>query len=162
MNAVVNTYSLLRGSAVRAIATGAVIAGVLDAIFAVIVYVFVLRAESVIGFLQYIASGLLGAVAFSGGLLTAGLGAAIHFFIAFAFATLYYVVSRRVDILSSHAVPVGLLYGAAIWLFMDLIVLPLTGTPKSPFNAVLFVSFLLDHAFFVGLPIALAVRRYAR
>lgn len=147
-------------SAVRAIATGALIAGVLDAIFAVIAYVFVLRAFSVIGVLQYIASGLLGTAAFSGGLLTAGLGVAIHFFLAFMFAALYYLASSRFPALRVHAVPFGVAYGAAIWLFMDLIVLPLTGTPKSPFNGALFSGFLLDHALFVGLPIALATRRY--
>lgn len=45
---------------------------------------------------------------------------------------------------------------------MDLIVLPPTGTPKSPFDAAVFVSFLLEHALFVGLPIALLVRRGLR
>ena len=146
--------------AVRAITTGAVVAGALDAIFSVIAYVFVLHAFSIIGVLQYIASGLLGSVAFSGGLLTAGLGVAIHFSIAFAFATLYYAASRRLAALRVQPISFGLAYGAAIWLFMDLIVLPLTGTPKSPFNGGLFTAFLLDHAVFVGLPIALAVRRY--
>jgi hypothetical protein len=150
-----------RSGAVRAIATGGLIAGVLDAIFAVIAYVFVLRAFGIIGVLQYIASGLIGNAAFSGGLPTAALGVAIHFFLAFAFATLYYVVSRRVAALRERAVPIGIVYGAAIWLFMDFLVLPLTGTPKFPFNGALFVSFLIDHALFVGLPIALAVRRYA-
>lgn len=147
-------------SSARAISTGAVIAAVLDAIFSVIAYVFILRAFSVLGVLQYIASGLLGMAAFSGGLTTAGLGVAIHFFLAFAFAALYYIIARRVPALRIHAVRYGIIYGAAIWLFMDLIVLPHTGTPKSPFNGALFTGFLLDHALFVGLPIALAVRRY--
>ena len=147
-------------SALRAIATGAVVAAVLDAVFAVIAYVFVLRAFSVIGVLQYIASGLLGMSAFSGGLPTAALGVAIHFFLAFTFATIYYAVSRRAKALNMHAIPIGIVYGAAIWIFMDLIVLPATGTPKSPFNGALFTGFLLDHAFFVGLPLALAAQRY--
>jgi hypothetical protein len=147
-------------NAVRAIGSGAVIAGILDAIFAVIAYVFVLRAFSVLGVLQYIASGLIGMSAFSGGLLTAALGVAIHFFLAFAFATLYFVASRRLGVLRTNVVPIGIAYGMAIWIFMDLVVLPFTGTPKSPFNGPLFTGFLLDHAFFVGLPIALAIRRY--
>jgi len=149
-----------RSGAVRAIATGGLIAGVLDAIFAVVAYVFVLRVFGIVGVLQYIASGLIGHAAFSGGLLTAALGVAIHFFLAFAFAALYYVFSRRVSALREHPVTIGIVYGAAIWLFMDLLVLPLTGTPKFPFNPALFVSFLIDHALFVGLPIALAVARY--
>ena len=148
-------------AAVRAITVGGVVAAALDAVFAVIAYVFVLHAFSVMGVLQYIASGMLGTAAFSGGLLTAALGVGIHFFLAFAFATLYYIASLGFSALRSNAVPIGIAYGAAIWLLMDLLVLPVTGTPKSPFNGPLFASFLLDHAFFVGLPIALAVRRYA-
>ncbi len=150
-----------RSGTARAIVAGGLIAGVLDAIFAVVAYVFVLRAFGIVGVLQYIASGLIGKAAFSGGLATAALGVAIHFFLAFGFAALYYVVSRRVAALRERAVTIGIVYGAAIWLLMDLLVLPLTGTPKFPFNGALFVSFLIDHALFVGLPIALTVRRYA-
>lgn len=161
MSELVNSLATLRiASAVRAVATGALIAGTLDAIFAVVAYVFVLHAFSIIGVLQYIASGLLGMAAFSGGLPTAALGVAIHFFLAFAFAALYYAFSRRIFAARMHAVPFGIAYGVAIWLFMDLIVLPLTGTPKSAFNGALFTGFLLDHALFIGLPIALCVKHY--
>ena len=156
-----STPALGRSGAVRAIVAGGLVAGVLDAIFAVVAYVFVLRAFGIVGVLQYIASGLIGNAAFAGGLPTAALGVGIHFFLAFGFAALYYVVSRRVAALRDRAVPIGIVYGVAIWLFMDLLVLPQTGTPKSPFNGALFVSFLIDHALFVGLPIALAVQRYA-
>ena len=38
---------------------------------------------------------------------------------------------------------------------------PMTGVPKMPFNPGLFVGFLLDHAFLVGLPIAVATRWYS-
>lgn len=144
----------------RAILTGGIIAGALDAVFAVIAYVFVLHAFSIVGVLQYIASGLLGQAAFSGGLLTAALGVCIHFFLAFSFATIYELSAQRAAILKTQAVVCGIIYGGAIWVFMSFIVLPLTGTPKFPFNAPLFLSFLADHALFVGLPIALAARRY--
>jgi hypothetical protein len=154
--------SLGSSSALRVVAFAAGVAGVLDAVFAVIAYVFVLRTFSIVGVLQYIASGLLGQAAFSGGLLTAALGVGVHFFLAFAFAGLYYAVAMRAPALRSHAISAGLLYGAAIWIFMNFIVLPLTGTPKLPFDPAVFVSFLLDHALFVGLPIALLVGRGLR
>jgi hypothetical protein len=147
-------------SAPRGILTGAVIAGVLDASFAVIVDVVILRAFSLLGVLQWIASGALGSAAFNGGLATAALGVAIHFALAIVFATFYWIVSLRLDALRTHAVPVGILYGAAIWLVMDLIVLPNSGVPKAAFNPVVFTAFLVDHALFVGLPIAYAVKRY--
>lgn len=146
----------------RSILVGGGIAGVLDAVFAVIAYVFVLHAFSIVGVLQYIASGLLGQAAFAGGLATAALGVAIHFTLAFAFAALFAVLRQRVAALRTSVVTSGIVYGAAIWLFMSFIVLPLTGTPKFPFDPVVFASFLTDHALFVGLPIALAAGRYAK
>jgi hypothetical protein len=147
--------------ALRAITTGALIAGVLDATFAVIVDVLILRIFSLLGVLQWIATGALGSAAFSGGLATAGLGVVIHFALAFFFAALYYVAAQRIPPLRTQAAAFGLSYGIVIWLVMDLVVIPHSGVPASPFNPVVFVAFLVDHAVFVGLPIALAVKRYA-
>lgn len=148
-------------SAVRAIVTGLVVAGVLDATFAVIVDVVILRAFSLLGVLQWIASGLLGKAAFEGGLATAALGVAIHFALAAVFAAFYYAVSTRIGALRTKAVTFGVTYGAAIWLLMDLVILPRSGAPLAPFDPVVFGAFLIDHMAFVGLPIALAVKRYA-
>ncbi len=55
--------SLGSSSALRVVAFAAGVAGVLDAVFAVIAYVFVLRTFSIVGVLQYIASGLFGQAA---------------------------------------------------------------------------------------------------
>jgi uncharacterized membrane protein YagU involved in acid resistance len=148
-------------SALRGIVTGAVVAGVLDATFAVVVDVVILRAFSLLGVLQWIASGAIGSAAFGGGLATAALGVAIHFALAFLFAAFYWIVSLRIGALRAHAVPLGVLYGAAIWLVMDLIVLPNSGVPKAPFDPVVFAAFLIDHALFVGVPIAYAIKKYA-
>ena len=148
-------------SALRGILMGTVIAGVLDATFAVIVDVVILRAFSLLAVLQWIASGAIGNAAFNGGIATAALGVAIHFALAAFFTTAYWIASRQIGALRTHAVPIGILYGAAIWIVMDLIVLPHSGVPKAAFDPGVFTAFLLDHAFFVGLPIALSIKRYA-
>jgi hypothetical protein len=147
-------------SALRGILYGTVVAGVLDATFAVIVDVVILRAFSLLGVLQWIASGAIGSAAFRGGLATAALGVVIHFALAAFFTTIYWIASLRIAALRTQAIPVGILYGAGIWLVMDLIVLPHSGVPKAAFDPIVFTAFLLDHAFFVGLPIALATKRY--
>jgi hypothetical protein len=149
-------------SALRAILTGAAVAGVLDAGFAVIIDVVILRAFSLLGVLQWIASGAIGNAAFTGGIATAALGVAIHFALAAFFAAAYWVVYARIRVLRTHAVAFGILYGSLIWLVMDLIVLPNSGVPKADFNPIVFSAFLVDHALFVGLPIALAMKRSAR
>jgi hypothetical protein len=155
-----HTPTIAKRSALRGILTGTVIAGVLDATFAVVVDVVILRAFSLLSVLQWIASGAIGRAAFSGGVSTAALGVAIHFALAAVFATFYWVASLRIDALRRHAVPAGIVYGAAIWLVMDLIVLPHSGVPKAAFDPIVFTAFLLDHALFVGLPIAWAITRY--
>ena len=60
-----------------------------------------------------------------------------------------------------HAVVCGLLYGVAVYLFMYLIVLPLTFHRSfvQQFSAV--ATGLVIHMLCVGLPISLSVRRYA-
>src|SRR5438270_8960858 len=45
--------------------------------------------------LQSVASGLLGRASFQGGTKSAALGAFLHFFIAFSWAAIYYLASRR-------------------------------------------------------------------
>ena len=109
--------------------------------------------------LQSIASGLLGEEAFEGGLAAAALGGMLHFVIALGWAVVYYVASRRFGVLSLRPVLWGTAYGAAVYLMMNLVVLPLSAVPKRPFN--LDVVILFVPMVGVGLPIALSVRRSA-
>lgn len=141
---------------------GGLISGVLDASFAAAAYVLVLKVYSLPGVLQYIASGLLGSSSFQGGLATAALGVAVHFFIAFAFALAFGLAARKLKWLTDNPVVSGLAYGAFIWLFMSFAVLPFSGVPQQAFDLGLFSAFLADHALLVGVPIALASRRFIR
>ena len=136
---------------------GGLIAGTLDAIDGVVA--FGLQGMSPIQVLQYIASGLLGADTLKGGPATAGLATLLHYFIAFVVALVYYTFSRRLSALHKQAVTWGLAYGAAVYVFMNYFVLPLSAVPKSPFSLPLFLNGIIGHALFVGLPIALCARR---
>jgi len=124
-------------SAVRAIVTGLLIAGVLDASFAVIVDVVILHAFSLLGVLQWIASGPLGRAAFAGGLATAALGVAIHFALA-----AHYVRSGNLVADGRDPAAQRRAHGAV---------------RPDRFRCIS----SRPHGFFVGLPIALAVKRYA-
>jgi hypothetical protein len=142
---------------VQAIFWGGLIAGVLDAIDGVIAYGT--QGLSPVQVLQYIASGALGKSAFQGGLTTAALGAAFHFSIAWAAAAVFVLASRRLQLLKTHAVPAGLLYGAAVYFFMNYLVLPLSAVAAGTFQLGLFLNGVIGHALFVGLPISLFARR---
>jgi len=141
-----------------AILWGAWWAGLLDITAAFI------RWGKPVRLLQGIASGLLGPRAFQGGSGTAALGLALHFFIAFSAAGVYYAASRKLAFLRKQAVAWGMLYGVAVYMFMSWVVVPLSALPKSkaPFSLTGLVLSLLTHMFCVGLPIALAVRRHAK
>ena len=110
---------------------------------------------------QFIASGALGARAFTGGKATAAAGVLFHFFIAFSVAAIYYAASLQLNILLTHAFFSGIVYGAAAHLVMSLIVVPLSAAPKRAFSLAAFLTQLVVHMFFVGLPIAYIVARFS-
>ena len=103
-----------------------------------------------------VASGLIGReAAVRGGLVTAALGMLLHFFIATTAAAVYFALAAKLKLLREQAVPCGLAFGVAVYLFMKEVVVPLSLARPSPFAWAL----LAGHALLVGLPIALVARR---
>jgi len=151
-----------RSKALPAILLGGLIAGAFDISYACI-YTYIVRGTSAIRILQSVASGVLGAKAFAGGLKTAVLGLALHFLIALTAAAVYYLASRRLRFLITQAIISGVIYGIGIYLFMNFVVLPLSAIPfKMSYPLSSLIGGLLIHMFGIGLPIALVVRRYSR
>ena len=147
------------GTAGRAIFWGGLIAGAMDITAAFLVYgYFGLKP---IPILQGIAAGLLGPRALAGGMATAGLGLFLQFFIAFSVAAVYYGFSRWMPFLIKHAIVWGALYGVAVYFFMNRIVVPLSAARKYPFSFEGMIIGVVIHIFCVGLPVAIAVRRFA-
>ncbi len=152
-----------RSSAARAILFGGLIGGACDITYAFIFY-YLRSGITPVRILQSVASGMLGAAASTGGLPTAALGAFLHFFIAVTAAAVYYLASRKLRVLARRAFLCGVLFGAAIYVFMNFVVIPLSAAPfkgATPSTAT-WVTGLLIHMFGIGLPIALATRRYSR
>jgi uncharacterized membrane protein YagU involved in acid resistance len=111
--------------------------------------------------LQRIASGAIGPSAFQGGKKTATAGLGFHFLIALTAAFIYYASSRKLTVLIDHPLLSGVLYGAAVHLVMNRIVLPLSAA-AIPFSAKAFLTQLVIHILFVGLPIAFVVSHLSR
>ena len=122
-----------------------------------------LRDVSPTRVLQSIASGLLGADSFKGGVATAALGLVLHFIIATGATAVYYAASRKLNFLAKQPVVCGPVYGVAVYFFMNFIVLPLSAVPfKISYTLPVLITGLMIHMLCVGLPIALAVRRYSK
>ena len=144
---------------ISAITIAGLIAGILDITSAFVIAE--LKGIGSIRMLQGIASGLLGSQSFEGGLAMAGLGLAIHFLIAFAAATVFYMGSRQISFLTQHAVASGLLYGIAIYVFMYWLVVPLAFA-QARHSISRDVTAVIVHMLLIGLPIALVVRRFSQ
>lgn len=161
MSAESAALSMERARPSQAILWGGLIAGILD-ISAACIHSAAVAGRSPMWVLQFVASGLLGAESYNGGLRTAAVGLALHFLIAFVACTVFYAASRKFTILVRRAVVCGLAYGIAVYAFMYLVVQPLT-FHTSFFNRK--VSAVLIglgiHMLCVGLPIALVVRRFS-
>ena len=105
------------------IIVGGLVAGSLDLTSAFITFGF--------GVPRAIAAGLLGRQALHGGVGTWILGVFLHYFIAYSAATIYCVASRRLEFLRPHFLVCGMFYGIAVFLVMNLVVLPLSGLHHS-------------------------------
>jgi asparagine N-glycosylation enzyme membrane subunit Stt3 len=112
--------------------------------------------------LQGIAGGVLGPRAYKGGLPAALLGLLLHFVIAFAAATIFFLASRLIRFLIDQAVLSGVLYGIAVYFFMNRVVVPLSAATKYPFSLKAILIGVVIHIFCVGMPISLNIRKYAR
>ena len=155
MSAASVALSTQRPNALLAILAGGLAAGSLDLGSAFVAFgANVPRA---------IAAGLLGRGAFQGGTGTYILGVALHFFIALSAAAVYWGASRKLEFLREHPIVCGLFYGIAVFLVMNLVVLPLSALHvRGPFQLAGLIQGILIHMFFIGLPIAASVRFFAK
>jgi hypothetical protein len=144
--------ALKKRRALLPIAVGGFTAGLFDLISALIIYGW--------GVPRGIASGLLGTKALHGGTGTWVLGVFLHFFIAFSAATIYVLASRKLDFLRTNYIVCGLFYGIAIFLVMNLVVLPLSAVPfpVGPFPVRGLIRGILIHMLIIGLPISVSLR----
>lgn len=164
MSTTVNTMPATIGNgAAKPILLAGFAAGLLDLI-AACVSAWLRSGTTPLRVSQFIASGVLGPAAFTGGAASAALGVACHFLIAFGAAAAFYFASRKMRFLVKWPIPMGLLYGIPVYLFTTLVVVPLsrvtpprTAPPLS--NRIIAMMIIM---FFVGLPIALVVRRFSK
>src|SRR5262249_26531382 len=113
--------------------------------------------------LQSVASGLLGRGAFEGGASAAALGLALHYGICIVAALVFWQAARRIAWLVQRPLLAGMLFGLAVYGFMNYVVVPLSAVPFKMSTAPLTVTTgLLVHMFGVGVPIALLTRRGQR
>ncbi len=121
---------------------------------------FVLKGIAPVRVWQGVASGLLGARAFERGWLSGALGLILHFAISFIVAAVFVEACRQMPFLAETFWISGPLYGVIVFLVMNLLVVPLSARPKRPASLQIIAVQVVIHMVFVGLPIAIAAKRF--
>jgi uncharacterized membrane protein YagU involved in acid resistance len=140
---------------------GGAVAGALDITYAIITAMIRTNTPP-IRVLQGVASGLLGAASYDGGISTAALGLLLHFFIAFTAATVYAVASLKLPMLIRKPFLWGPIYGVVVYFFMREVVMRLAGFKLGPLTLVAACIGLFIHTLGIGLPIAYFTSRAAQ
>ena len=119
---------LARPNLAAAILVGGLVAGAVDLLAATVLY-----HTPLLAICKVVAGGLLGAkAAQAGGIETSALGAACHFAIMTAIAAIYVLASRRLPVLVKQPFVFAPLYGAAIYVVMNYVVVPLSAIGPRP------------------------------
>jgi len=144
---------------IKTILVTGLLAGTLD-ILAACANAYIRSGTSPIRVLQFVASGLFGTDAFSGGLKMAFWGLLMHFLIALTWTLVFFLAYPKISFLSKHKMFSGILYGIFVWLAMNFVVLPLTAVPKFPFNISQAIVGAVILILMIGLPISFFANRY--
>lgn len=112
---------------------------------------------------QYIASGLIDGRSFTMGMASVVLGVGIHFTIAMTWTVVFYLLSRKLMILTRQAAICGIVYGGMVYIIMNFVVLPMTRVPhaRAAVSVASRVSGVLALLFCIGLTISLLVKKFA-
>lgn len=150
---------LVRGRALRAIVASGLTAGVLDILYAFVIWG--MRGVSPIRIGQSISAGLLGVkAAVAGGVATGLLGLVLHFFMALIIAAIYCTAASRMPLLVKRPAACGIAYGLVVYGVMNYVVVPLSAIGQAPHPPLyIMLTGIAVHMFFIGLPIALFTRR---
>jgi len=147
-----------KSSALHAIGFAWLIAGCLDITSAIVIWT--LRGVPLVRGFQGIASGLIGREsALQGGMMTAALGLALHFFIMLCAVIIFYLASSIFPLLARRPILSGAVYGVLVYLVMYWMVVPLSRIGPRPHSVSNDAIAILIHIFLIGLPIALILRR---
>ena len=144
----------------RAVLATGLLAGTFDGTAAVINFLAHGGTEPV-RIAYYIASAVFGRdAAYAGGWSMVVCGILFHYLVACSFTLFFFLLFPRVSLLGKKPVVTGIFYGAFVWLVMNLVVVPLTRTPKGPFNPSRQAIEMAILMLCVGTPVSLLAHRY--
>ncbi|HVG16174.1 MAG TPA: hypothetical protein VM935_14485 [Chitinophagaceae bacterium] len=109
--------------------------------------------------LKFIASGLFGMPAFSAGPMMSVYGLVLHFFIAFGFTLLFFLLVAKFPGMVKNVFLTGIVYGIFTWLVMQFLVLPVSKAPAIPLTLTGALLSILIIIVCIGIPLTLIARK---
>jgi len=144
----------------RTIVLSGIVAGVLDILAAITMRSLQTGKNSAEPVLRFVASGIFGREAFSGGEAMVFWGLAFHFIIAFCFAFLFFVLYPHLGFIKRYKVLGAIVYGLFVWVVMNRIVVPLSNTPRLPFKWEGALIHMVILIICIGIPVSFITHHY--
>jgi len=136
-----------------------VLAGTSDIVAACLQY-YLQTGKNPVNVLKFVASGIFGNAAFSGGAMMAFAGLLFHFLITIGFTFLFFIIYGKMKIARISPVASAIVYGAFMWAFMQFGVMSFANTPPVKIHFLNAVTAIIILIVCIGLPVAFAARRY--
>lgn len=134
--------------------------GVLDILIDFIWYLM-RGGENIADIFRFIASGVFGITeASSDKIIMPIAGAIFHFIIAYLWTIFLFLIYPKINWLKKNKIIAGFVYGIFIWTVMTLVVLPLSNTPKIPFNFNHAIISMFILIITMGLPLSFIANKY--
>lgn len=135
------------------------IAGVLD-ITAAFIQSYLSKAVTPDIVLRYIASGLFGKSAFTGGYEYILIGLLIHLFIAFSCTVTYFFVYPKIKLLHKNILLSSLFVALVAWTITTRLIIPISKIQTPPFNLTKAITAISILYFCIGLPISFFTKQF--
>jgi hypothetical protein len=151
--------SIANPNAPKAILTAGLVAGTLD-ILAAFTQFYIRTGKNPLVILKYIASGVFGKEALSGGTAVMIWGLVFHYMIAFGATLFFFWVYPRLKFMAVNKWATAVVYGLFIWVVTNLVIVPLSLIHKFPSNPVQSVIGALILIVMIGLPLTFIIGNY--
>lgn len=153
---------LQRSTFVRsAIIKAWLVAGTLD-ILSAFTHYYIKTGKNPFKVLNFVAGGVFGKAAFTGGTVMACAGLLFHYAIAFIWTIFFFIICPGVISIFKSPFVTGLIYGIFVWAVMNFVVVPMSALPKGPFNISNAIIAMLIIMFAVGTPISIIINKFYR
>ena len=142
----------------KTIVAAGLLAGTLDIVTACTHYAL-RTGKNPVAVLRFVASGVFGQDAFTGSSLMPIWGLLFHYLIAFSFTVVFFWLYPRLRLFALNRYLLAILFGLFIWTVMNLLVVPLSNTPKGPFNWSSALQNMAILIIMIGVPLSLIAAR---